>query len=261
MILLLAGAAIAGSCCTTGGTQPSVLASCDRLGMGLGVGADVAYGGWAWDRRWSAAGDDGEGTATVAATVMGRLSPWLQGGLRLPLALSLNRLDGETRAELGMGRGLLWLDLETPADWPIATAPQVGLQVGLGTTDPVDKGAFFLQVGLRASYEATPWALWGNLTGRAGGSNGLEGELSLVADHTIGSRLRVGLGLGLWASPGAVARYAASVGPTLVWTPTHHDRIVVGVQSGLPLRGLGQNSPSRLMVTFDWYRVLAHTKG
>lgn len=261
MILLWVGIAAAGACCSTGGTQPSVLASCDRVGLGLGLGADVAYGGWAWDRSWSAAGDDGEGSTTAAATLMGRVSPWLQGGLRLPLALSLDRLDGQTHAELGMGRGLLWLDLETPAGWPTARAPQAGLHVGLGTTDPTDKSAFFVQVGLRASYEAAPWAIWGNLTGRAGGSAVPEGELSLVGDHRLGSQLRLGMGLGLLASPGVVARYAASIGPTLVWVPTHNDRIVVGVQSGLPLSGLGQNSLSRLMVTVDWYRVLAHTKG
>ena len=265
MILLLAAAAIAGSCCASGGAQPSILASCDRVGVGVGVGTDLAYGGWSWDRAWSAAGDDGEGVATVGATLMGRFTPYLQGGLRVPVRLGMDRVDGQTSTELGLGRGLVWLELESPAGWPSVRAPRMGLQLGLGNggVAATTPGTLVVQGSLHAAYEAAPWALWGNLSGATAiaGVQSPEVEVSLVVDHSLGGRLRAGLGAAFLAFPGAIPSYAASVGPTLIWSPNHNDRIVLGARAGLPIAGLGQNAPSRLVITLDWYRVLSHTKG
>ena len=265
MILLIAGAAIAASCCASGSAQPSILASCDSLGIGMGLGADLAYGGWTWDRSWSGAGDDGEGAVTVGATLMGRFSPYLQGGLRVPLRLAGERLDGESSSELGLGRGLVWLELETPAGWPTDRAPRIGLQVGLGSEgmEATTPGTLVLQTGLRASYESAPWSIWGALSGvvAIAGVRRPEVELSLVVDHSLGKRLRAGVGAGFLNSPGPSPNYALSVGPTLIWSPNHNDRIVIGARSGPPIGGLGQNAPSRLVITLDWYRVLSHTKG
>lgn len=264
MILLLAHAALAGSCCTTVGAQPTILASCDALGVAFGVGGDVEYGGWSWDGAWSEVGDDGGGNAVASAAIMGRFTPWLQGGLRVPVNLAMDRLDGDTTTEFGMGSGLLWFDIETPAGWPSTKAPRLGLELGLGSEGPssTSPGAKVVQVAVRASRESAHWAAWGNVTGRAPfiGVGVPDGDASVVVDHTVGAKARLGLGLGLLAATGAVPSYSASLGPTLVLSPDMSNRVVLTARAGLPVAGLGQNTQSRFMISLDWYRVLSHTK-
>ena len=264
MILLLAHAALAGSCCTAGGTQPTILASCDSLGVAFGVGGDVEYGGWSWDGAWSEVGDDGGGNAVASAAIMGRFTPWLQGGLRVPVNLAMDRLDGETTSEIGLGSGLVWFDFETPAGWPSAKAPRLGLELGLGSSGPASTspGVTVVQLGVRASGDAARWGVWGNVAGRVPvlGVGVPEGDASLVVDHTLGAKARLGLGVGFLAATGAVPSYSASLGPTLVLSPTHSDRVVLTARAGLPIAGLGQNTQSRFMISLDWYRVLSHTK-
>ena len=265
MILLLAHSALAGSCCTTVGAQPTILASCDSLGVAFGVGGDVEYGGWSWEGAWSTVGDDGGGNAVVSAAIMGRFTPWLQGGLRVPVNLAMDRLDGATTTEFGMGSGLLWLDVETPAEWPSAKAPRLGLELGLGSEGPssTSPGAKVVQVAVRGSREAARWAVWGNVTGRMPflGVGVPDGDASVVVDHTVGAKARVGVGASFLAATGAVPSYAMSFGPTVVLSPTQSDRVVVTARAGLPIAGFGQNTPSRVMISLDWYRVLAHTPG
>lgn len=264
MILQLVHAALAGSCCTTVGAQPTLLASCDSLGVAFGVGGDVEYGGWSWDGAWSDVGDDGGGNAVASAAFMGRLTPWLQGGLRVPVNLAMDRLDGDTTTEFGMGSGLLWLDVETPADWPSARTPRLGLELGLGIEGPssTSPGAKVVQVAVRASRESARWAAWGNVTGRVPvlGVGVPNGDASLVVDHTVGAQARLGLGASFLAATGTVPSYALSLGPTVVLSPTHSDRVVLAARAGLPIAGLGQNTPARFVISLDWYRVLAHTR-
>ena len=208
---------------------------------------------------------------------MGRLAPWLQGGLRVPLTLTMDRLDGETATAMGMGSGLAWIDVETPEDWPSPRAPRATLEVGvgrqgLGTTSP---GARMVQGAVRASGGSERWGVSGDLVGRAPirvevtGPTGegpvskgtTEGDLSLVVDRQVGHKARVGAGVGVFAASGTVPSFSASLGPNLVIAPTNADRLVFAARAGAPIEGLGQNAPSRLQVSFDWYHVLVHGDG
>lgn len=259
MILLLAHAALAASCCTSAGTQPTVLDSCDALGVAFGLGGDVAYGGWGWSGAWSPAGDDGGGSAVGSVAILGRFTPWLQGGLRVPVRVAFERLDGEVRADTGLGSALLWIDAEAPRRG--SRSPRVGVALGLGTegASASASGATVLQAGVRATHTAARWSVWGTASGRAPvlGHASVDGDAAVVVDRELGPRTRLGVGVSGLAAKGTAPSYALAVGPSLVLAPNHTDRVVIGVQAGLPVDHGGRNAPSRVLVSLDAYRVLA----
>jgi hypothetical protein len=258
LIFLLIQAALADSCCSTGGAQPTLLSSCDALGVAFGVGGELETGGWSWQGSWSGVGDDGGGTARFTVAMMGRFAPWLQGGLQVPVELSVDRLDGEATASAGVGSGLVWLSLDTPPGWPSATTPHLGLDLGLGSQGL--HGRPRLQLGLRLSAERGPWTAWGALTARFPllPEERPDGDLAVVVDRRFLPTLRAGLGLGLLGAAGPAPSYALSLGPTLVFSPTHADRLLFSLRAGLPLPHLGQNELSQVTLNLDWFRVLAH---
>lgn len=263
MILALVSAAAASSCCSGGGGLPSVLGACDTLAVSTGVGGDLQYGGWSWDGRWSGVGDDGAGDVTVSAALMGRFTPWLQGGLRVPLNLGVHRLDGVTQTELGLGSGLAWLELESPSGWPSARS-HLALDLGVGLEGPTGAtpGATVVQAGVRASGELRRWTLWGDSAVRVpvSGGSALDADASVVLDRELSRPVRIGLGVGGQLTADRVPSLAASVGPILVLRPDNDDRIVLSVRTGIPATGFGQNASTRLLLTLDWYRVLSHTR-
>ncbi len=258
MIVLLIQSALADACCATGGAQPTILASCDTLGVAFGLGGDLETGGWSYRGDWSSVGDDGGGHTLFSVAMMGRFTPWLQGGLRVPLNLTVDSLDGHRDTTVGVGSGLVWLALETPAAWPSATAPQLALELGLGT----EEHSKVLQVGFRGAGARGPWTASGTLTARFPvlGKGTLEGDSSLIVDHVLGPTLRGGLGLGLLAAAGSLPSYALSLGPSLVLMPTHSDRLLLSARAGLPLPHLGQSRSSLVTVHLDWFRVLMNKK-
>lgn len=254
----------ASSCCAAAGAQPVTLASCDAFGVAFGAGGAAATGGWSWDRAWSGIGDDGEGEASVSAAVVGRLTPWLQGGLRVPFTLAMDRTDGHLRMDPGVRLGALWLDLETPADWPGARAPWIALELGVGTEAPsaMNPGATVAQTALRGSLARAAWRTWGSAGGRMPlfDAGGPEGDLSVGADRALGGRLRAGLVLDGQISGGAIPSLSTNVGPVLTITPNASNTLLLSARAGLPLGGLGQNSTSWIYLSIDWLRVLAHTR-
>jgi hypothetical protein len=115
-----------------------------------------------------------------------------------------------------------------------------------------------LQLGLRAAGARGPWTASGTLTARFPviGEGLLEGDSSLIVDRQLGTTLRPGLGLGFLASGGDLPSYALSLGPSLVLTPTHSDRLLLSARAGLPLPHLGQSRASLVTFHLDWFRVL-----
>lgn len=253
MILLLIHGALADSCCATGGAQPTLLSACDALGVAFGLGGEVETGGWSWQGAWSSVGDDGGGRALFSVAMMGRFTPWLQGGLRVPVELSVDRLDGATATTAGVGGGLAWLTLESP--WP--TALHGSLDLGLGSEGL--HGSRMLQLGLRLWGERGPWSAWGTLTTRFpfSAEQPPDGDAALVLDRRLRPALR--LGLGLQGAASAAPSYAFSLGPTLVVSPSHADRLLLSARAGLPLPHLGQSAASLITLHLDWFRVLTHT--
>lgn len=257
MILLWAGAALAASCCASVSSQPDVLDRCDALGVALGLGADLAYGGWGWDGAWSGAGDDGGGGATASTAILGRLAPWLQGGVRVPLRVEVARLDGTSSTALGLGNALLWLDAEAPAR--NAAAARVGVQLGLGTAPTTAAEATLLQGSVRASGTLDAWSIGGTLSARVAvlGHAAPDGDAALVLDHTAGPRARVGLAAAGTFTGGATPGGALLLGPSLVLGPTRNDRVRLGAQASLPIDHFGRNAASRVLLSVEAFRVLA----
>lgn len=256
MIFLLLQPALADSCCATGGAQPTLLASCDALGVAFGVGGDLETGGWSHQGAWFPVGNDGGGHALFSAAMLGRFTPWLQGGLRVPVNLSVDSLDGEATTSLGVGSALLWLTLETPPGWPAPAAPSMALELGLGNTEH----AKVVQVGLRVAGERGPWTAWGTLTARLPilGEGVVDGDSFFMIDRRLGEQLRGGLGVGLRANGGDLPGYGLSVGPIFVISPSRADRLLLTARAGLPLSQVGRSSPSLLTLHMDWFRVLAY---
>jgi hypothetical protein len=257
MALLLVAAASASSCCTSVGAQPTILASCDALGVALGTGADVETGGWSWDGRWTPAGDDGGADAVVSVAIMGRLAPWLQTGVRLPVNVAVQRLDGVSSTDLGVGNALVWLGMETAWSHPTS----LGLEVGFGAEGPsaASPGARVLQVAARMAMTGGPSRAWGALVGRVPvfGTGVSDADASVTVDHVLGPHFRLGGGVVAEASAGPIPGFSALVGPSLTISPTSTDTVVVALRAGVPAPWLGRNAPSRVALTFDWYRALA----
>ncbi len=259
---LLAGPARAASCCASAGVAPTALASCDRLGLGLGVGGDLQTGGWAWDGRWSAVGDDGGGEGTLSAALLARVSPWLQLGARAPLRLSVDALDGARSAELGLGRASAWLLVEAPPDRLGERAPQLAGELGLaggsfGSEDH-DQSSLAAQLGLRVATAPAPWGLWGRLAleqplvGEA--ARALDGSLTL--DRQLGGRARLGLALIGHGEGGAFPTLETSLGPSLTLAPTISDRVQLTALLGPPVPGAGRNATSHLLLSVEWVNVI-----
>lgn len=259
-LLWLVGFAHAGACCASVGAQPTLLADCDGLAVAFGAGGDVEYGGWSWAGAWSPVGDDGGGNAVVSAAILGRFTPWLQGGVRLPVNLVVDQLDGEATTNLGLGSGLLWIDLESPPDW-LRGGPQLAVEFGVGTDGAASTspGAKVIQGGLRAAQEVGGTAVTANLNGRwpVLGAGVPDADLSLGVDHAVRADLRLGGGVGVLVTGGASPGWSLALGPSLAVAPTHTDRLLVAVRAGLPVSALGRNAPTRFLATLDWYRVLA----
>lgn len=266
---LLIGHASAASCCTTTGLQPTTLASCDRLAVSLGASGAATYGGWSWDGRWYGAGDDRAQDWIASAAIMARAAPWLQGGLRVPVALSVVRVDGDpAQAQLGMGDGLIWLDLETPAGWGGGRTPLLALEIGLGSVGPGedvagDGGAKTLQPGLRALHPVGPWTLRASAAARIAviGSASPQADLSLSTERTAAPRLDLGAGLAAAltgsAVPGAAPGYALQPSLSATLRPTTPDRVLLTIWAAPPLRGAGRGDTSEFGASLTWYRALA----
>lgn len=257
-MILAVAAALASPCCTSMGAQPTTLASCDAIAMAVGVGGDVETGGWSWEGRWAGAGDDGGGDAFASIALMGRVAPWLQLGARVPVTLAAERLDGVTTSTVGLGDALVWADVQTAWKHPSILA----LEVGFGSQGPgsASPGALVLQVGGRASVDIDAWRAWGDVMGRVPvyGAGVPEGEVGAVFDRGIGNS-RIGLGVGAEMTTGKVPTFSARFGPSWVFSPSPTDRLLVVLQAGLPISGLGRNAPSRVALALDWYHVFART--
>lgn len=264
ILLLLLQVAHASSCCSSTGITPTTLASCDRLGVAFGLGADVETGGWAWGGAWSGVGDDGGGKGILSAALLGRFNRWMQGGLSLPLDLSVDALDGQTTTGLELGSAALWFDVETPAGWGGPKAPGLALELGLAgeglTSERPD--VLFGQLGARASWVPSAWGAWTNATTRFPlyGEGLPDTDVLLVADRMLGPKARLGLGLSASATWGSHPSVETSLGPTLTLTPDHENRLLLGLRAGLPVAGAGWNAPSRLVASVAWARVLKHVE-
>ncbi len=260
ILALLLPVAHAASCCSTVGAQATTLASCDTLGVVIGGGGSADFGGWGWDGGWTPVGDDGGGSASVSFAVMGRFTPWLQGGFRFPVTMLVDRLDGVSTTDFGVGEGLAWVDLETPAGWPGTRTPRLALEVGLGTEGPsgMSPGAKVAQVALRASKVAGAWGGWATASGRVAiiGVATPDGDASLVVDRALGARTRLGVGLAAQATAGALPALATSFGPTLTLSPTASDTVMLSVRTALPVGDLGRNTASSFVATLDWQHVI-----
>lgn len=264
MILLLAGLAQAASCCAPAGSQPTTLGSCDRLGVSLGAGGDATYGGWSWDGSWGGAGDDGGGDARLSLSVVGRATPWLQAGVRAPLTVAVTRLDGAVDTAVGLGEALAWVDLEAPPGWPSARSPRVALDLGVGTEGPssASPGATVALAAVRVAVPPSTWGAWGDIEARlpvagpAAQGPPPDGDLQLVVDHRLGARARLGLGVGGTLVAGSWPALGVTLGPSLTWTPTLDDRVLVGLQAAPPLPGFGRSAPGRVVLAVDWFHVL-----
>ncbi len=255
LALLLVRGAEAASCCAGSGLAPTTLASCDGLGVGLGLGGDLQTGGWAWGGDWGPVGDDGRAEGAISVAGMFRASPWLQAGLRMPLTLTSDRLDGARTTELGLSNAGGWLLLET-------TPTQLGgrhlaLELGL-SGDTGEEGGLLGQVGLRAASRPGTWGLWG----RAAGEIALLGEVepraeaSLTVDRALGAKTRLGLGARARGAAGALPELETALGPSLTFAPSVTRRLQLSAMAGPPVTGLGFNAASRLLLSMEWVEVL-----
>ena len=244
-LLLWTGVSAAASCCASAGLAPTALASCDQLGVALGVGGDLETGAWAWGGAWSGVGDDGGGTGTASLSALGRATPWLQLGLRLPLQLSVDSLDGQSDAGLGLGQTSAWLIVEAPPGWPSDAAPVLGLELGLRGQPAEQESHAHLSAALGARIATAPaaWGIWGGA--------------SLEQRDAVGS-IRAGLGLAAHGqlTLGAFPALQTAAGPALSLSPRRADRLVLAALLGPPLSGAGWNAPSSLQVTVEWLSVL-----
>jgi hypothetical protein len=257
-VILALAVAHASPCCTSMGAQPTTLASCDAVAIAVGVGGDVETGGWSWSGDWAGAGDDGGGDVFASLAVMGRVAPWLQLGARAPVVLAVERLDGASTLTPGVGDALVWADVQTAWKHPSILAFEVGVgSQGPGSTSP---GAVVVQAGGRASVDIDAWRVWGDVMARVPvyGAGVPEGEVGVVLDRGVGSS-RIGLGVGAEMTTGKVPTYSARIGPSWVFSPTQSDRLLVVLQAGLPVSGLGRNAPSRVALAIDWYHVVVRT--
>ncbi len=259
-LLLWTGLSAAASCCASAGLAPTALASCDQLGVALGVGGDLETGAWAWGGAWSGVGDDGGGTGTASLSALGRATPWLQLGLRLPLQLSVDTLDGQRDAGLGLGQTSAWLIVEAPPGWPSDAAPVLGLELGLRGQPAEQDGHGHLSAALGARIATAPaaWGIWGgaSLEQPLAGGGARSADGALTVDHALGPRARLGLAAHGQLTLGAFPALQTAAGPALSLSPRRADRLVLAALLGPPLSGAGWNAPSSLQVTVEWLSVL-----
>ena len=246
-LLLWTGVSAAASCCASAGLAPTALASCDQLGVALGVGGDLETGAWDWGGAWSGVGDDGGGTGTASLSALGRATPWLQLGLRLPLQLSVDNLDGQRDTGLGLGQ---------TSD----AAPVLGLELGLRGQPAEQESHAHLSAALGARIATAPaaWGIWGGASLEqplhGGGARSADGALTV--DHALGPRARLGLAAHGQLTLGAFPALQTAAGPALSLSPRRADRLVLAALLGPPLSGAGWNAPSSLQVTVEWLSVL-----
>lgn len=249
------------SCCSSMGSQPTTLASCDRFGINLGLGGDIESGAWSWDGQWAPVGDDGGGDVSLSVAGMGRISDHLQAGLQIPIALSVDSLDGQRSSTLGMGSGLLWLDMEIPsANHP--KLPLMALNVGLGTLvdDTHDGGGSkVIQVAFKGLKIHGPWTGWGSVAQRWPilGVGIAETEVQLALDHRMGSKWRVGLAVDALSRAENLRTFNLSTGPTLMYQPDNLNRLLFSLRAGLPVDDLGRNTSSQAIATLSWFHVIS----
>lgn len=257
----LIGTASAASCCVSGGVAPTTLASCDALGLAIGLGGELETGGWSWDGAWSGVGDDGGGEGTASLSALGRLKPWMQLGIRAPLRLEVDRLDGERSASGGLGRLAGWMILESPPGWAGERAPLLGLDLGLSSASDAHEGegrGLGATFGVRASTAPSTYGLWGGLSGEQAliGDAPLSLDAALTADRQLGARSRLGLAARAHVEPAAPRSLETAVGASLSISPSHRDRILVAVLVGPPMRGAGYDAGSSVQVSVEWLSVL-----
>ena len=261
LMLLWTGVAAASSCCATGGVAPTALASCDRLGVALGLGGDLETGGWAWGGAWSGVGDDGGGTGSASVSALARATPWLQLGLRLPLQLTVDRLDGEREAGLGLGELGGWVIVEAPPGWPGPRAPQVGLELGLRSAraEGIEQAQpLRASAGARLASAPATWGAWGLASAEVPltGDGPPSLAAALTVDRALRPRARLGLAATARVTPGALRALETAVGPELTLAPSLSDRLTLSALIGPPVSGAGWNAPSSLQVRVDWLNVI-----
>lgn len=261
MMFLVASQAEASACCVSGSAQPSILAPCDRLGIGVGLGGGVETGGWTSRGTWFPAGDDGGGNAGMSLAFLGRFAQWAQGGLRVPVSLIVDRVDGATIADFGLGSGLWWIDFETPPEWTGGGWPWLALELGLGTaTDGVTaERAKVAQVTLRADTGPGRLHAWGSVEGRWP----ILGEVSpdtsalLAVDHETG-RARFGLAASPRYVAGQVSAYDLAVGPTVAVSTIASNRVLGTLLVSVPAPSFGQSTTSQVRLSVEWIHVVEH---
>lgn len=248
MILLLSTLAMAASCCSSGGTQPISLDSCDRLGMALSFSGDGQFGGWGLTGSWYGMGDDGDANAQGALLVAARANDWFQAGIRLPVALEWRRIDEEGRVRAGNGEFLLWGEVETQGTWKFAADLGVGLEEFRSMTPWGPTTA----LGLKLAERQRPWGLWLAVSGKwrwEAGIPVIEGEVA--ADHSVGG-FRPGLSVaGNWTG-GTYASWFLEAGPLLSWVPDHQNRWLLSLKTTVA----GREAPAKVVLSLGWFRVL-----
>lgn len=265
MIPLLLGVAPAeaASCCAAAtGAEASVLADCEAASFGVASASSLSTGSrsttWGWtaaspsglDERLSVAGVvrvASWGQAGAEVPVMGRLGA--DGGLGLGEARAWGRVDFWSRETRPALAAVVGVDLPTslPADAPFAlgrgyAAVTPGVRFGRAAASGVWDVAFDARFPFAQSGEARvgpagvvramgglrvsdPWLLWAGVEGEGVTPGSVDGET--VGIGTLDTRLRLGAS----------------------WAPARSERVDFGASAGLPLPGLGFNTPTSAAVS------------
>lgn len=274
LLVLVARAGAASCCAAATGAEASVLADCEAASLGVASATSVETGSRAIGGAWSASPADGV-TERVSVAGVVRVAPWVQVGTEVPAVGRIGPAGGVGLGDVrGWARVDFWsretkpalaavVSVDAPTAWPADTpfepgrgygAVGVGLRYGRAATWGVWDVAFdarlpFAQEGtvrvgpagvarVMGGWRVTdPWLLWAGLEGEGvtpGSVNGVE-----VGVGSLDTRLRAGAS----------------------WAPTRDQRVDFAASAGLPVPGLGYNSPTSAAVAVSYTRLFLAGQG
>lgn len=255
MITVLASLAHAASCCGAMGAEPATLAPCERLAIVASSAFETDTGSWGWDGRWQGLGDDRMVTLTESFGAIGRPWNWLVLGVRVPIRISLDTVDGKPSRALRLGPAIPWARLE----WAVRRDLRLGWQVGWGSMGEHDHSSEAVRANLLTfgpMISVKHGDEFGNAQIQVGlpviGDGPATGELSLTVgrsfdEHAVGLRVDslVASRLDAWELRTAETR----LGPVYWWAITPTQRLEVAALAGIPIRYGGRSSPSTINLT------------
>lgn len=244
--VLLAAAAWAGSCCAAGGAVPEVLGPDETIGAGVALSGGPTLASFTWDGRVAPAGRP-SGRAEAAIVGLGRVSSGVQLGLRVPVEAAWVA-DGKSGIQASPG------DMEVGARWDAAPVHcgewSIGIRPALSAGIGLPTGSGAVAPSLGVTWEGSHPG--GNFAASLGARWPIGSPAALSAGGVMAWQVR-----DLWIRGVGRLEYTPSIAPVVeprlgagvLWDASEHVRATIGLDSAVPVPGLGRNSPVDVALT------------